>query len=194
MKIAIDIDDTLTKVDRVTHTLQYIKENNLNFKLLNPDAHAISEIFDWTYEDAFNFVRAGGGAVIFTQAPVREGAKETIAGWRAAGHRVTILTARTKDWFSEPEALSREQLDKNQIPYDEIVAGVYEKGAYCKEHGIEILIEDNFEICKVAQELGVKAIMFLDKHNLEHQDEITYTVSTWEQAGSLVAQILNSEN
>ena len=193
MKIAIDIDDTLTKVDRVTYTLQYIKENNLNFKLLDPDAHAISEIFDWTYEDAFNFVKAGG-SVIFTHSPAREGAKETITKWRAAGHHITILTARSEDWFADPEGLSKNQLDANQIPYDEIVAGVYEKGKYCKEHGIAVLIEDNFEICKIAQELGVKAIMFLDKHNLAHKDKITYTASDWEQVARTFGHILGSKD
>ena len=192
MKIAIDIDDTLTKVDRVTYTQQYIKENNLNFKLLNPDAHAISEIFDWTYEDAFNFVRAGG-AVIFTHAPARGGAKETIEKWKAAGHHITILTARSQDWFQDPEGLSKAQLERNQIPYDDIVAGVYEKGMYCKEHGIQILIEDNFDICKTAQELGIRAVMFLDKHNLEHKDEIAFTASSWEEAAEVVDSILNQK-
>ena len=193
MNIAIDIDDTLTKVDRVTPAQQYITQNNLSFQLLNPDAHAIREIFDWSQEEVMRFIWSGGYKT-FSEAPAREGVQETIAGWRAAGHRITILTARSEDWFAQPVELSREQLDKNKIPYDEIVAGVYEKGAYCKEHGIEILIEDNFEICKVAEELGVKAIMFLDKHNLEHKDEIQYTVSDWEQAALVVEQILNLNN
>ena len=193
MKIAIDIDDTLTKVDRVTYPQQYILENNLNFKLVDPDAHALSEIFDWTYDDAFSFVRAGG-VIVFTHAPARDGAKEVIQKWRAAGHHVTILTARSQDWFADPEGLSRTQLEKNQIPYDEIVAGVYEKGKYCKEHGIEILIEDNFEICKTAQELGIKTLMFLDKHNLEHRDEIVYTASDWNEVAKTLRQLLDSKN
>ena len=192
MKIAIDIDDTLTKVDRVTPAQQYIAQNKLPFRLVNPDAHMIREIFDWPQEEVMRFIWAGGYKT-FSEAPVREGASKTIQAWRAAGHRVTILTARSGNWFSEPVELSREQLTKNQIPYDEIVADVYEKGAYCKEHGIEVLIEDNFEICKIAQELGVKAIMFLDKHNFEHKDEIQYTVSDWEQAALVVKQILSSK-
>ena len=193
MKFAIDIDDTLTKVDRVTPAKQYITQNGLSFQLVNPDAHTIRDIFDWTQEDVMRFIWSGGYKT-FSEAPVREGARATIEKWRAAGHHITILTARSGDWFAQPVELSREQLLKNNIPYDELVVDVYEKGAYCKEHGIQILIEDNFEICKLAQELGVTAIMFLDKHNLCHKDEITYTVSSWEQAASLVEQILNSEN
>ena len=190
MKIAIDIDDTLTKVDRVTPAQKYITENSLPFQLVNPDAHAIRDIFDWTQEEVMRFIWSGGYKT-FSEAPMRKGAKETIEKWRAAGHHVTVLTARSSDWFAEPVELSRTQLAAHQIPYDELIVDVYEKGKYCVENGIEVLIEDNFEICKLAQELGVKAIMFLDKHNLEHKDEIQYTVSDWEQAALIVEQILN---
>ena len=193
MKIAIDIDDTLTKVDRVTPAQKYITENSLPFQLVNPDAHAIREIFDWTQEEVMRFIWSGGYKT-FSEAPVRKSAKETIEKWRAAGHRVTILTARSADWFAEPVELSRAQLAAHQIPYDELIVDVYEKGKYCVENGIGILIEDNFEICRLAQELGVKAIMFLDKHNFEHKDEIQYTVSDWEQAALIVEQILNLNN
>ena len=192
MKIAIDIDDTLTKVDRVTPSQQYITQNGLPFQLVNPDAHAIRDIFDWTQEDVMRFIWSGGGQ-IFTNAPARQGAKEVIEGLRKAGHHVTILTARSGDWFSDPITLSREQLERNQIPYDELVVDVYEKGKYCVEHEIEVLIEDNFEICKLAQELGVKAVMFLDKHNLSHKDEINYTVSNWEQVAQTFEGIVRAK-
>ena len=193
MKIAIDIDDTLTKVDRVTPAQQYITQNKLPFRLVNPDAHMIREIFDWPQEEVMRYIWAGGYKT-FSEAPVREGAGFAIQKWRAAGHHVTILTARSADWFSDPAALSYIQLDKNQIPYDEVVVDVYEKGKYCKEHDIRILIEDNFEICKLAQEFGVAAIMFLDKHNLEHRDEIKYTASSWEEVSAAVDSILNSND
>ena len=192
MKIAIDIDDTITKVDRVTPSQQYITQNHLPFQLVNPDAHAIRDIFDWTQEDVMRFIWSGGGQ-IFTEAPARQGAKEVIEELCAQGHRITILTARSGDWFPDPIALSRKQLERNQIPYDELVADVYEKGKYCVENDIEVLIEDNFEICKLAQELGVKAIMFLDKHNIDHQDEIEYTVSDWAQVAHTIGRILRSK-
>ena len=193
MKIAIDIDDTLTKVDRVTPAQQYITQHGLQFRLINPDAHTIRDIFDWTHEDVMRFIWSGGYKT-FSEAPLREGARDAIENWRAAGHHVTILTARSGDWFADPVTLSEEQLCKNNVPYDELVVDVYEKGAYCKDHGIQILIEDNFEICKTAQELGVAAIMFLDKHNIEHKDEIVYTAKDWNEVLKTVGQILNPQN
>lgn len=192
MKIAIDIDDTLTKVDRVSYAQQYINEHNLNCALLDPTAHALVDVFDWSYDDVYAFI-LDGGVRVFTNAPAREGASEVLKGWRAAGHDITILTARTTEWFVDPVRLSTAQLEERNIPYDRIVADVWEKGKYCIENGIEILIEDNFEICRVAQALGVKAIMFLDSHNLEHKDEIAFTASAWSEVAQIVERILGAK-
>ena len=190
MKIAIDIDDTLTSVDRMQYTEPYLKENGLHFNLVNPDANSLIGLYDWTKEDVTRFIEAGGSRA-FLEAPLRKGARETILKWRSAGHKIIILTARMPEWFPDPAALSREQLERNQIPYDELVADVWEKGAYCKENGIDVLIDDNFEICKKAQELGVKAILFVGKFNLLRAKEIKYAGSNWEHISSAVDFILN---
>ncbi|MDE6273991.1 MAG: hypothetical protein K2L87_02975, partial [Clostridiales bacterium] len=138
--------------------------------------------------DVTTYIR-GSGAELFTGAPLRAGAKATIQKWKSAGHEITILTARSKEWFTDPVGRSRAQLDKSGIVYDEIVACVWEKGEYCVSQGIDILIEDNFEICKKAQDLGINTIMFVDRHNREHADEIKYACSDWAQVESAVERI-----
>lgn len=190
MRIAIDIDDTLSKVDRLAGTVPYITKNKLPFTLRNAEAHVLQEMYDWTREDVTKFIQSGG-VEVFTKAPLREGAREVLQNWKAAGHEIVILTARINEWFQDPEKVSRAWLDENQVPYDEVVANVWEKGEYCKAHGIEVLIEDNFEICKKAQELGVKAVMFVDRHNLVHAKKITYAGASWERIASAVEFILN---
>lgn len=190
MKIAIDIDDTLTQVDRVTAVEKYLKENGLPFKIVDPDAHALIGLCDWTREDVTRFIKNGGDK-LFLNAPIRKGARETIEQWRAAGHEIIILTARITEWFQDPAGESRKQLDGSGIPYDEVIADVWEKGEYCLRHGIEILIEDNFEICQKAQSLGVKAVMFVDRHNLNQAKKIKYAGSNWEHIASAVEFILN---
>ncbi len=190
MKIAIDIDDTLTKIDRVTAVEKYLKDNGLPFRIADPDAHALSGLCDWSISDVTKFI-TGGGDRLFLNAPLRKGARETVAKWKAAGHEIVILTARIPEWFSDPEQDSRDQLDRCGIPYDRVVANVWEKGEYCVQHGIEVLIEDNFEICKKAQELGVKAVMFVDKHNLSAAKQIRYAGSNWEHIASAVEYILD---
>lgn len=190
MKIAIDIDDTLSEVDRLKYTEPYLRENGLKFNLVNPDAHVLKELYDWSEEDVFRYVK-NGGLRPFTEAPVRKGAKETVRKWKEAGHGIIILTARSTGWFGDAALVSRKWLDGNGIVYDEIVADVWEKGEYCLKNGIGILIDDNFEICKKAQELGVKSVMLVGRHNLAHAKEITYAGPSWAHIASAVEFILN---
>ncbi len=189
MKIAIDLDDTLSVVDRMKGAKEYLARKSLPFRLLDEHAHVLQNMYDWKIEDVNAFIR-DGGIKVFTEAPPREGARETLKKWRDAGHRVIILTARIPEWFGDPVEVSRGWLDRNEIPYDEIVANVWEKGEYCVEHGIGILIEDNFEISKKAQDLGVNAVLFVDKHNLARAQEIKFRGGNWQEIAAAAENFL----
>ncbi len=188
MKIAVDLDDTLSVVDRVTRAGGYIERNGLPFKLADKDAHALVNVYDWETGDVLKFIREGG-ITIFTDAEARKGAREVLAALKKAGHEIVVLTARQREWFVNPEKVSRDWLEKRHIPYDEIVADVpfAEKGNYCKEQGIPILIDDSYHSCMAAQELGVNAVLMVDKHNASRASGIRYRASDWRQ----VAGILN---
>ena len=67
---------------------------------------------------------------------------EALSRWKEAGHEIIILTARQKDWFGNPVTVSRDWLEKRKIPYDAIVAERWDKGLYCKEHGISVLVSN----------------------------------------------------
>lgn len=179
MKIAVDIDDTLSSVNRVKAAEAYIKRNNLPFKIVDPYAHVYQQVVNWSTEDAINFVNDGGIAV-FTDAPVRKGAREALTRWHEQGHTVVILTARPKSWFRNPEAISRDWLQKRKIPYDALVCECEEKGKYCLEHGIDVLIDDSVEQCIAAQSYGVKAILASGKHCMNRLHEVEYSGSDWE--------------
>lgn len=188
MKIAVDLDDTLSFVDRVTRASGYIEHNGLPFKLKDENAHALVNVFDWELDDVLKFIREGG-ITVFTDAEARKGAREVLTALKKAGHEIVVLTARQREWFVNPEKVSRDWLEKRRIPYDEIVADVpfSEKGKYCKERNIPILIDDSLTTCLSAQELGVYAILMVDKHNLSRAGEIDYRASNWKQ----IAGILN---
>ena len=74
MKIAVDLDDTLSVVDRVTRASGYIERYGLPFKLVDADAHALVNVFDWEIDDVLKFIREGG-ITIFTDAEARKGAR-----------------------------------------------------------------------------------------------------------------------
>lgn len=191
MKIAVDIDDTLNIVDRLGRAGAYIEKKGLPFRVKEPDSNFFVKVYDWKLEDVLAFMR-DGGITAFTDAPARKGAKEALAGWREAGHEVIILTARLKDWFVNPVNVSRDWLEKRKIPYDSIVAEIADKGTYCKEHGISVLVDDNLENCLSAQNLGVYAVLAVGKHNISRAREINFGGSNWKQIDEAVQFIAAS--
>lgn len=189
MKIAVDLDDTLSVVDRVTRAKGYIARERLPYKLVNPNAHMLEDVFDWELPEVLKFVRAGG-ITVFTDAEARKGARECLAALRAAGHEIVVLTARTREWFTNPEKVSRDWLEKRHIPYDALVAETKDKGEYCAAHGISVLIDDGVENCLSAQRLGVNAILFVGKNNLARAAEVRYGATNWQQAAAILKTIL----
>lgn len=188
MKLAVDLDDTLSVVDRVGRGEAYIARKGLPYKAVNPDAHVFLEVFDWDKNGLEAFI-AEGGISVFTEAETRKGARETLTTWRALGHDVTVLTARGKDWFKNPVNVSRDWLEKRRLPYNELVAECHEKGKYCAEHGISVLIDDSFEQCLNAQNHGVNAIILVGKNNVARAGEIAFGGSNWFQIADMVEKI-----
>ena len=189
MKIAVDIDDTLNAVDRVRYASEYIRRNNLPFKLVDPHANKLVDVYDWTLDDVLLFVREGGGITAFTDAPARKNAAAVLEGWREAGYEVTVLTSRLASFFGNPEKLSRDWLEKRHIPYDHLVAACEDKAGYCVEHGIQILVDDSLEHCLAAQEKGVYAVLAVGRHNIARAGEVRYGGATWKQIDAVVRHI-----
>ncbi len=189
MKIAVDLDDTLSVVDRVTRPSGYIARMGLPYKLADPEAHALAEVFDWELPAVLEFIRAGGD-VIFTDAAARKGAKETLGELRREGHEIVILTARDRDWFANPEKISRDWLEKRRIPYDGLVAEVKDKGEYCLTHGIAALVDDSPRTCLAAQEKGVRAVLFAGHGvRLPEGSEMRYRGANWAQIAAILRRI-----
>ena len=155
--------------------------------------YALVSVFDWQIDDVLKFIREGG-ITIFTDAEAKKGARAVLTALREAGHEIVVLTARQREWFVNPEKVSRDWLEKRKIPYDEIVADVpfEEKGRYCREQGIPILIDDSVMTCLAAQEAGVSAILMVDRHNAARAGEINYRASTWKQIAGILNLLLRT--
>ena len=188
MRIAVDIDDTLNAVDRVRYAGEYIRRKNLPFRLVDENAHMLEKVYDWSHDDVLEFVH-DGGITAFTDAPARKGAKEVLERWRAAGIEVIVLTSRVAEWFGNPEKLSRDWLEKRHIPYDGLVASCADKGAYCAQNNIDILIDDSVEQCLSAQEKGVYAVLAVSRATLGRAREVHYGGANWKQIDAAVAHI-----
>ena len=162
MKIAIDIDDTLNVIERARYAGAYIEKERLPFRVVDPYANAFVRVCDWGEEDVIRFIGAGGAAA-FIEALPRESAQKTLSRWKEAGHTIVILTARLKSWFGDPYAISYEWLTRHGFPFDELVADCEKKGKYCKEHKIDVLIDDNLGHLRSARENGITPVLAVCK-------------------------------
>lgn len=195
MKIAVDIDDTLNVVERVKYAGAYIARKNLPYRLKDENSNMFLNVYDWNMDEVLRFIREGG-EIAFTDAKAREGAREALEGWRKEGHEIVILSSRQKEWFGNPEKLSRDWLEKRRIPYDAIVTETWDKGRYCAEHGISVLVEDNPDLCLAAQERGVYAVLAIGKHNASRAEEIFFGGANWaaiDKAVRRIAHVYGSE-
>ena len=188
MKIAVDIDDTLNTIERAKYAGAYIRENNLPFHITDPDANAFVRVADWEEDDVIKFIHAGGYRA-FRDALPREGAREVLARWKDEGHTVLILTARLKSWFQDPYALSRDWLKKYGFPFEELVADVEEKGAYCREHAVDVLIDDNLTHLRSAREHGITPVLAVRAATMGVKEEFPFRGENWQEIEAAVAKI-----
>ena len=188
MKIAVDIDDTLNTIERAKYAGAYIRENDLPFHITDPNANAFVRVADWEEDDVIKFIHAGGYRA-FRDALPREGAREVLARWKGEGHTVLILTARLKSWFQDPYALSLHWLKKYGFPFEELVADVEEKGAYCREHAVDVLIDDNLTHLRSAREHGVAPVLAVRAATMGAKEEFPFRGETWEEIEAAVAKI-----
>lgn len=162
MKIAIDIDDTLTNT----------KENQLNLwkeyivKYPNPNyneelPHNINEFDAEEYID--NFWELYRYTLSF-ESTYKQDASNIIDKLKNDGHELCIVTSRPDTKYNNLKANIIKGLKDNNIHIDSIYTNAKDKGQFCKKHGFDLLIDDSIKQILSAQKNGLKAILF-NKNN-----------------------------
>ena len=166
MIIGIDIDDTLTFLQKIKiKTAQdYIKNNNLNYKLINSDANLFSEMFDWPSDvcDKFWFEKADK---MLAKVKPRDYAGKVLKRLKKEGHKIVIITSRAKEWHKDPYKLSFKWLKKNNLSFDKLIVGKLDKTQVCIDEKIDCFIDDLPETLTKLQQAGIKTILMKNPHN-----------------------------
>lgn len=147
MKIGVDIDGTLTNPEKL---LKYIaKKFNKKHKILTKEYHkeyySVKEIFGWTEKQERMFWEEYG-ALFCWSSPSRQDAARIIRQLRLEGHKVIIITTRAEKgdmgYWNTIHWLLR-----HGIEWDELYMDVIDKGEFCKDNHINIMIEDYIKHC-----------------------------------------------
>ena len=85
--------------------------------------------------------------------------------------------------FGKPgnEAITKDFLDKNNIPYNELIIGAKDKITVCQDKKIELFIEDSYETCRQLTDHGIKSILMTTKMNCEIDSQEIVRVNNWKE-------------
>lgn len=185
MNIAVDIDDTLT--DSFDYFLPFVaayfgapeaelREKNISYGNL-PEAWKSREL---------DFCRACYDRTA-VDTPFKPDAAWGVNRLREMGHRIVIITARTREFYTDPYKTTREELTKGGISYDTLIC-TFNKGEACEREQISLLIDDQPANCADAVTHGIPALLFDSKANRDAQS-LCRRVKNWAEAVEAAAQI-----
>lgn len=147
MRIGVDIDGVLNDVGEWHYSCgyKYCIENNIN-RGFHPEKYMIEEQFELTDEENYTFWKE----YIFdlmVSIPTRPYAAKVLGLLKELGHEIVILTARdnrflTNQYENTMNFYVEEWLNKNNIPYDEIIAGPGSKKDKCIKNKLDFMVED----------------------------------------------------
>lgn len=186
MIIGIDVDNTITNT--LPTLKKYCKKFNdevvkRNLKM-NETGYNTSNIYDWTEEENRQFCKKYIEQA-HTEATIKENAPNIIQRLKKDGNLIYIISARHKPYFSDPYSLTKNYLDINGIVYDELVVDCIDKLTFCKEHNIDILVDDEPQnIQSVSSHIPV--IVFEGPQNSHCQGNNIIKVNDWNSVYELI--------
>lgn len=147
MRIGVDIDGVLNDIGQWHYScgFKFCIENNIT-RGFNPNKYLIEEQFFLTDKENNKFWKE----YIFdlmVSIPTRPYAAKIVNSLRDMGHEIIILSARDNRYLTNQYANTmnfyvEQWLSKNNIEYDEIIAGPGNKKDKCLNNKIDIMIED----------------------------------------------------
>lgn len=194
MKIGIDIDNTLTEVQKELNCAAYNYAKKLgkninehcNFQEdINNNGNFYMEKFNFNYDELKYFLKDIQEQIINNALP-RKNAVNCIKKLKEKGNKIYIITARDSEFHNDPYKLSKDWLDKNNIEYDKLIVNARQKAPICKKEKIDIFIDDQLNNCIDIANLGIQTIRISENEinynnivNLKNWNEIYNFIVEW---------------
>lgn len=179
MKIGLDIDGIILDFERTMRTYAELYDLLILRKNGIKDSSQFDYLkrYDWTDVEKQEFIDNYLIYATINSTPLIPLVKEMLEIFSVEGHKFEFITARGLLKKETKEAVIQVFL-KNNLPIENIHWGVKDKVSKCKELGIDLMIEDNPNQCKLLKENNIKTIYFRDKDNEKiHENEYLKEVS-----------------
>lgn len=188
MKIGIDIDDTtfltvksmLKYADIFEEEISGVPTNRDSFGLIK-DRYYLKVLYGWDEKTKFAFFDKYYKNVL-EECTMLPYANEVIQKLKKEGNSIHFITARLMNIKGcDTEEITKNSLDTFNIPYDSLNLHISDKLTFCKEQGIDILIEDSYETCRELAENGIKSILMTTKMNANIDAKGIVRVNNWKE-------------
>lgn len=169
MRIGIDIDDTITNSYKEIFE-QIGKYYNVNSYYLIEEGYKYEDVSrdNENFPNYINFCRTVVENLLKTVS-IKHGAKEIIKKLQDEGNEIILITARDYEEFSAPYDITRQFLKDNNISYNKLYIGIKEKGRFCRENNIDVLIDDSITHCRSAKENNIPHLLLDNTFNRDVQ-------------------------
>ena len=201
MKIGIDIDDTtfltvksmLKYADIFEEEISGVPTNRDSFGLIK-NRYYLKALYGWDEKTKFAFFDKYYKNVL-EECTMLPNADKTIQKLKEEGDTIHFITARLMNIKDcDTEAITRKSLENFNIPYDSLNLHISDKLTFCKEHNIDLCIEDSYETCKELTENGIKAILMTTKMNEYIEDNTIKRVQNWDEIYKTIQNFKNLNN
>lgn len=157
MVIGIDIDDTLTNTKelQIKYWKEYYNHNKKDGyseklpKHINDWGDKYIETFWDTYRESLSF-----------DCSFKKNTSETINKLKNKGHTLCIVTSRPDSKYQNLKKRINKWFLENKINIDIIHTSIIDKGKFCKENNIDLLIDNDINHIVNANNYKVKTILF----------------------------------
>ena len=172
MKIGLDIDGIILDFERTMRTyaelydLLILRKNGIKY----PSQFDYLKRYDWTDKEKQDFINDYLVYATINSTPLIPLVKEMLEIFTIEGYKFEFITARGLLKKETKEAVIQ-VFKKNNLPSKNIHWGVKDKVSKCNELGIDLMIEDNPNICKALRAQKIKTIYFRDKDNEKLQED-----------------------
>lgn len=172
MKIGLDIDGIILDFERTMRTYAELYDLLILRKDGTKDSSQFDYLkrYDWTDDEKQEFIDNYLIYATINSTPLIPLVKEMLEIFSIEGYKFEFITARGLLKKETKEAVIQ-VFQKNNLPIENIHWGVKDKVSKCKELGIDLMIEDNPNQCKLLKENKIKTIYFRDKDNEKIQED-----------------------
>ena len=179
MNIGIDIDDTINNLHEIIFEKgkEFNKCNSIVFNE-NPNEWDWDKAFGWNDELALKFLHQNIEDS-YLSASIKENAVNIINKLYNDGHKIFIITSRSKKHCKDPFGVSEQWLKQHNIKYNKLIVGAENKASVCMKNDIDVFIDDHVDFCEGVSKTSTKVLMFNSPYN---QNETRYKrVNSWEE-------------